>query len=118
MIRQGDVFQVDFGVPDGSGPGYSRPAAVVQNNLFNASNIRTVVVCALTSNLRRAEAPGNVLLAPGEANLGEQSVVNISQVFTVDKRDLTQKIGSLTSERTREVLNGVELLLEPRDVQG
>ncbi len=118
MIRQGEVFWVDFGEPEGSGPGYRRPAVVVQNNVFNASRIRTVVVCALTTNLQRAEAPGNVLLVPGEADLREQSVVNVSQVFTVNKRDLMQKIGSLSNERVREILDGINLLLEPQEVDG
>ncbi len=118
MIRQGEVFWVDFREPEGSGPGYRRPAVVVQNNVFNASRIRTVVVCALTTNLQRAEAPGNVLLVPGEADLREQSVVNVSQVFTVNKRDLMQKIGSLSNERVREILDGINLLLEPQEVDG
>lgn len=118
MIRQGEVFWVDFGEPEGSGPGYRRPAVVVQNNVFNASRIRTVVVCALTTNLQRAEAPGNVLLVPGEADLREQSVVNVSQVFTVNKRDLMQKIGSLSNKRVREILDGINLLLEPQEVDG
>lgn len=118
MIRQGEVFWVDFGEPEGSGPGYRRPAVVVQNNVFNASRIRTVVVCALTTNLQRTEAPGNVLLVPGEADLREQSVVNVSQVFTVNKRDLMQKIGSLSNERVREILDGINLLLEPQEVDG
>ncbi|HZY65840.1 MAG TPA: type II toxin-antitoxin system PemK/MazF family toxin [Rubrobacteraceae bacterium] len=103
--------------PGGSEPGYRRPAVVVQNDLFNTSNIRTVVVCALTTNLRRAGAPGNVLLDPGEANLLQQSVVNISQVFTVDQRDLVEKIGSLDSERASQVISGINLLLEPREVE-
>lgn len=117
MIRQGEVYWVDFGDPGGSEPGYRRPAIVVQNDLFNASNIRTVVVCSLTSNLRRAGAPGNVLLAPGEANLIQQSVVNISQVFTVDRRDLVEKIGFLGGERIREIISGINILLEPREVE-
>lgn len=118
MIRQGEVYWVDFGEPGGSEPGYRRPAVVIQNDVFNASNIRTVVVCPLTSNLRRAEAPGNVLLAPGEADLVEQSVVNVSQIFTVNKRDLVEKVGSLAGERVREVISGINLLLEPRNVEG
>lgn len=116
-IRQGDVFRVDFGVPRGSSPGYARPAVVVQNNVFNDSNIRTVVVCVLTSNLRRQNAPGNVLLTPGEGDLTEQSVVNISQIFTVDKEDLQRKIGALDVDRVQEILDGINLLLEPRDVR-
>lgn len=118
VIHQGEVYWVDFGEPGGSEPGYRRPAVVVQNGVFNASNIRTVVVCALTSNLRHAEAPGNMLLVPGEANLREQSVVNVSQVFTLDKRDLLEKVGSLSGERIREVVSGNNVLLEPRKVEG
>jgi mRNA interferase MazF len=117
VIHQGEVYWVDFGEPGGSEPGYPRPALVVQNDVFNASNVRTVVVCPLTSNLRRAEAPGNVLLGPGEANLPRQSVVNISQVFTVNKRDLVEKVGSLEGERVREVISGINVLLEPREVE-
>ena len=116
-IRQGDVFWVDFGVPRGTSPGYARPAVVIQNDVFNDSNIRTVVVCVLTSNLRRSAAPGNVLLAPGEGDLPEQSVVNVSQIFTVDKADLQRRIGALARDRVREILNGINLLLEPRDVR-
>ncbi len=116
--RQGDVFWVDFGVPRGASPGYVRPALVVQNNLFNYSRIKSVVVCALTTSLRLADAPGNVLLAPGEGELPDQSVVNVSQIFTVDKADLLNRIGALDDERVREVLRGINLLLEPRDTIG
>ncbi len=115
-IRQGDIFRVDFGVPRGSSPGYMRPAVVVQNDVFNASNIRTVMVCALTTSLRRRDAPGNVLLVPGEGDLSEQSVINVSRIFTVDKEDLALKIGKLGEDRVREVVAGIHLLLEPRDV--
>lgn len=104
---------MDVGNPDGSSPGYLRPYVVVQNNIFNRSGIRTVVMCALTSNLRRARDPGNVLLVPGEANLPEQSVVNVSQILTVDKRRLGDHIGALSDERVREVVSEIGLLLEP-----
>ena len=115
-INQGDVFWVDLGDPSGSGPGYRHPHVVIQNNVFNRSRINTVVVCVLTSNLKRAQAPGNVLLEKGEANLAQQSVVNISQVFTVDKRDLAEKIGTLSRQRVRQTLDGIRLLTEPRDI--
>lgn len=101
-------------VPTGSAPGYSRPHVVVQNDAFNRSRINTVVVCLLTSNLRRAGDVGNVLLAPGEGNLQEQSVVNVSQLSTVDKRELREQIGSLSRERAYEILRGINLVLEPR----
>ena len=116
MIQQGDVFWIDFGTPSGSGPGFLHPYVVIQNDLYNRSRLRTVVVCGLTSNLKRAEAPGNVLLTDGEANLPKRSVVNVSQVYTVDKDDLIEKIGTLSVDRIQEILDGIYFLLEPRDV--
>jgi len=116
VIRQGDIYWVDLGEPLGSEPGFRHPHVVVQNDVFNYSRIHTVVMCALTSNLQRAEAPGNVLLKPGEANLPKQSVVNVSQIFTVDKRQLEEKIGVLSTLRVREILDGIRLVLEPRSL--
>jgi mRNA interferase MazF len=116
VIQQGDIYWVDLQEPIGSEPGYRHPHVVVQNDVFNCSRIHTVVVCALTSNLQRAEAPGNVLLKPGEANLPKQSIVNVSQIFTVDKRQLEEKIGSLSTLRVREILGGIRLVLEPRSL--
>lgn len=117
VVGQGDVFWVDLGRPAGSGPGYRHPHVVIQNNLFNRSRIGTVIVCALTSNLKRAAAPGNVMLALSEANLPKQSVVNVSQVFTVDKAALVERIGTLSARRLRQILDGVRLLTEPRDIE-
>jgi mRNA interferase MazF len=116
VTRQGDIFWVDFGVPRGSEPGYLRPAVVIQNNVFNKSNISTVVVCLLTTNLRRQEDPGNVPLVPGEGNLDELSVANVSQIFTVDKADLSYKVGSLNTRRVEEIVSGIHLLLDPADI--
>ena len=113
-LSQGDVFWIDLDEPGGSEPSYRHPYVVVQNDLFNQSRIRTVVVCALTSNLSRARAPGNVLLDPGEANLPKQSVVNVSQIYTVDKSILEDKIGTLSARRVRQILTGISLVLEPR----
>ncbi len=117
VIKQGDLFWVDLGQPSGSDLSYRRPYLVIQNNVFNKSRINTVVVCSITSNLRRAESPGNVLLEKGEANLSKPGVVNISQIFTVNKGDLVEKIGSLSHNRVVQVLEGVELLIIPRDVK-
>ncbi len=116
VIHQGDVFWVDLGEPSGSEPGYRHPHVIIQNNVFNRSRINTVAVCVITSNLKRAESPGNVLLEAGEAQLPRQSVVNVSQLFTVDKRDLSEKIGTLSQERVEQILAGVNLVLEPRDI--
>ena len=116
MIRQGDVYWVDLGEPRGSAPGYRHPHVVIQNDLFNRSRINTVVVCVITSNLKRAAAPGNVLLEKDEANLAKRSVVNVSQIFTVNKADLAERIGTLSPQRVRQILDGVRLLTEPRDI--
>ena len=116
VIRQGDIFWVDLGTLSGSAPGYRHPHAVIQNDLFNQSKINTVVVCALTSNLKRAGVPGNVLLSKGEANLKKASVVNISQIVTVDKSDLTEKIGTLSPSRVEQIIDGIKLLIEPRKI--
>ena len=114
VICQGDIFWVELSSPTSSEPGYRHPHVVIQNDLFNQSRINTVVVCALTSNLKRADAPGNVLLKKGEANLPKKSVVNISQLFTVNKRDLYEKIGALSKDRIFEILQGIKLFMEPR----
>ena len=115
VIRQGEIYWVDLGEPAGSGPGYRHPHLVVQNNLFNQSRINTVVVCALTSNLKRARAPDNVLLGAGEGNLPKASVVNISQLFTVDKSRMRERIGRLSPQQLRSVVSGIVLLVEPRE---
>ena len=115
-IKQGDIFWIDLGIPGGSEPGYRHPHVVIQNNLFNQSKINTVVVCALTSNLMRGKAPGNVLLKKGEANLKKDSVVNISQIVTINKSDLAEKIGSLSPTRIRQIIEGLILLIEPREI--
>ena len=116
VIEQGEIYRVDLGESSGSAPGYRHPHIVVQNNLFNSSNINTVVMCALTSNLKRGLSPGNVVLKKGEANLPKQSVVNITQIYTMDKIDLFEKIGKVNSERLKEILLGIQLLTEPREL--
>lgn len=117
VIRQGDLYWIDLGQPIGSEPGYVRPYVVIQNDVLNSSKIRTVIVCALTSNLRRAAAIGNVLLEAGEANLPEPTVVNVSQVFTVDKALLTDKIGKLSRQRIRQILAGLTLVTEAQHLE-
>ncbi len=114
VIHQGDVFWIDLGDPSGSAPGYLHPHVVIQNDLFNHSRINTVVVCTITSNLKRARVPGNVPLEQDEAGLPRKSVVSVSQIYTVDKSDLTEKIGSLSSERVLQIIDGVRLLTQPR----
>lgn len=113
MIAQGEIHWVDFGTPGGSGPGYRRPVVIVQNDAFNASGISTVVVTVITSNLLLARAPGNVLLRKGEAGLPRRSVVNVSQVATVDRSMLKGRLGKLAPRRLHEVLEGIQIVLAP-----
>ncbi len=116
VVKQGDLFWLNLGKPSGSSPAQIRPCLVIQNNLFNQSKINTVVVCTITSNLDRAKAPGNILLLKKEANLPKKSVINVSQIYTVDKSDLEEKIGSLTKTRFHEVLEGIDLVLHPKEI--
>ena len=116
VIVQGDVFWIDLGESSGAEPGYRHPHVVVQNNVFNRSRLNTVVVCVLTSNLKRADAPGNVLLEKDEANLPKRSVVNVTQIFTADRGDLVERIGRLSRKRVRQILDGILLVMEPRDI--
>ncbi|MEO8354445.1 MAG: type II toxin-antitoxin system PemK/MazF family toxin [Chloroflexota bacterium] len=116
VINQGDVYWIELEEPTGSEPGYSHPHVVVQNNVFNASRINTVIVCALTSNIKRAAAPGNVLLEKGEANLPKQSVVLVSQIFTVDKSLLGEFIGTLVERRVKQIIEGIYLMTEIRNL--
>jgi len=108
---QGDIYWVRFGVSGDSGPSGKRPAVVIQNDLLNRSNIRTAVVALLTSNRKLSGIPGNVLLKKGTANLSKASVVVVSQVATVDKERLLEKIGTLDRAMLEQVLNGCQMVI-------
>lgn len=111
MIRQGAIYWLHFGAPESSAPAGRRPAVVVQQDRFSQSGISTVAVAAVTSNLRLAGMPGNVRLRRGEAGLPRASVVNVSQLQTVDRQQLRERIGVLDGKITRDILRGVALLL-------
>ncbi|NBD08247.1 MULTISPECIES: type II toxin-antitoxin system PemK/MazF family toxin [Corallococcus] len=106
-IHRGDVFWLGPDDSRGPAPSYSHPHVVVQEDVFNHSRITTVVVCALTSNLHRASEPGNVLLEVGEGDLPRQSVVVVSQISSVDKTRLGERIGSLSDARVEQILAGL-----------
>ena len=106
-INRGDVFWIAPDESRGPVPDYSHPHVVVQDDVFNHSRISTVVVCALTSNLHRANEPGNVLLEVGEGNLPRQSVVVVSQISSVEKARLGERIGSLSDARVEQILAGL-----------
>jgi mRNA interferase MazF len=106
-INRGDIFWIGPDDSRAAASAYAHPHVVVQDDVFNHSRISTVVVCALTSNLHRASEPGNVLLEAGEGNLPAQSVVVVSQVCSVEKSRLGERIGSLSDERVEQVLAGL-----------
>jgi mRNA interferase MazF len=106
-IDRGDVFWIAPDDSRGPVPSYSHPHVVVQDNVFNHSRITTVVVCALTTNLHKANGPGNVLLEVGEGNLPKQSAVVVSQISSVDKARLGERIGSLSDARVEQILAGL-----------
>lgn len=111
MIERGDIWWADLGEPRGSSPAGNRPVLVVQADAFNRARVSTVVVAAITSNLERADAPGNVLLRAEESGLPRDSVVNVSQVVTLNKRDLTERAAQLSFALQRQVDEGLRLVL-------
>jgi mRNA interferase MazF len=106
-IHRGDVFWIEPDESRGSVPGNAHPHVVIQDDVFNRSRIHTVIVCALTSNLKRANEPGNVLLDVGEGKLAKQSVVVVSQVSAVAKTQLGEYIGTLSDLRVEQILAGM-----------
>jgi mRNA interferase MazF len=107
VIRRGDVVWIPPAPSSDAADNYAHPHVVVQDDVFNRSRIDTVVVCALTSNLHRATEPGNVLLDVGEGNLPKQSVVVVSQIASVPKGRLGERIGALSHERVEQILAGL-----------
>ena len=110
MIR-GEIWWADLGIPFGSEPGFKRPVVVLQDNSFNKSRIRTTVVVSVTSNLSLVEAPGNVFLEQEESGLTKNGVINVSQISTIDKHRLIEKIGNITRTTEEKMNDGVELVL-------
>lgn len=111
MIVQGEVWWADLAEPSGSEPGFRRPVVVVQGDAFNRSRIATVVCVALTSNLRWADAPGNVLLPARTTGLPKDSVANVSQLVTLDREALTEPVGALPAKKLELVLLGIDIVL-------
>ncbi|KRT75857.1 MAG: transcriptional modulator of MazE/toxin MazF, mRNA interferase [Armatimonadetes bacterium CSP1-3] len=110
-ITQGDIWWADLPEPRGSGPGFRHPVVVVQGDALNRSRIATVVCVPLTSNVKWAAAPGNVLLSPDVTGLPKESVANVSQLVTLDKTDLTERTGKLPRSKLRLVLSGIDVVL-------
>ena len=111
VISQGHVYWASLPDPIGSGPGFRRPVLVVQGDAFNRSRSRTVVCVPLTSNLRWAEAPGNVMLSARATGLPKDSVVNTSQLITLDRSLLTEEVGKLSKRQLELILSGIDIVL-------
>lgn len=111
VVGQGEVWWADLPEPRGSGPGFRRPVVVVQGDALNLSRIATVVCVPLTSNLKWAEAPGNVLLATLTTGLPKDSVANVSQILTVDRSLLFERVGRLQARKLKLVLAGIDVVL-------
>ena len=111
VISQGDIWWADLPVPVGSGPGFRRPVIVIQADAFNRSRLATVVCVPLTTNTAWSDVPGNVLLAAHATNLPKDSVANTTQIVTLDKQLLTERVGKLTNTRLSLVLAALDAVL-------
>jgi mRNA interferase MazF len=112
VVGRGDIWWADLGEPRGSEPGYRRPVLVVQNDAFNASRIRTIVVVGLTTNLQRLDAPGNVLIPSKISGLSRDSVANVSQIMTLDRDEMAERIGRVSADVLKAVERGLRLVLD------
>ncbi len=111
-MRRGEIWWASLPSPRGSEPGYRRPVVVLQADAFNRSRIQTVVVASITSNTRLAAAPGNVRLTRRQSKLSRESVINVSQLLTLDRSFLTEKVGRLPSKPTAALEEGLRLILD------
>ena len=111
MISQGDIWWADLPPAVGSEPAYRRPVVVIQSDSFNQSSLATVVCVGITSNLKWAGSPGNVVLPARSTGLRRESVANVTQIVTADKADLTERAGKLSRAKLELVLSGVDTVL-------
>lgn len=112
MIQRGDIWWAELAAPTGSGPGKRRPVVVVSADSFNLSRISTVVAVAISSNVDLAAAPGNVALPESRSGLPKDSVVNVSQIVTFDRRQLGERVGVLDHDTLAQVDAGLRLALD------
>ena len=110
-MKRGEIWWASMGEPRGSEPGYNRPVVILSSNEFNQSLIQTVIVVVVTSNLRLVDAPGNFKITKKQSNLNKDSVVNVSQLITLDKTFLTEQVGKLNSTYISYLNEGVRLVL-------
>lgn len=112
VIRRGEIWWAELPEPVGSEPGYRRPLVIIQSNEFNNSNISTIIAAVITTNTHLAAAPGNVLLPAKKSKLPKKSVVNISQLITINKSFLTEKVHTLPNKVIEQIDNGIRLVLK------
>lgn len=110
-FRRGQIWWADLGTPRGSSPGYERPVIIIQSDPFNKTDIDSVIVAILTTNLRLARMPGNVLIERGIGGLKEDSVINVTQLYTLDRTDLMDLWGTLPREKMEKIDRGLRLVL-------
>lgn len=111
MIKRGEIWWASLEKPGGAEPGYRRPVLIIQADAFNRSRINTVIAAVISSNLKLSQAPGNVRLAQGVSSLKKESVVNVSQLITLDKSFLSEHVGRISSSKQREIDEGLRLVL-------
>ena len=110
-VGQGDVCWAKLAEPKGSGPGFRRPVVVVQGDALNRSRIATVVCVTLTSNVKWSAAPGNVTLSASATGLPRDSVANVAQIVTLDRVELTERVGKLSRSKLELILSGIDVVL-------
>ncbi len=110
-MKRGEIWWADLPPPRGSEPGYRRPVVIVSDDRFNASTLRTVIVVALTTNLRLGAVPGNVTVPAKGTGLSQTSVANVTQISTIDRADLDGQIGRVPSKVMDDIGNGLRLVL-------
>jgi mRNA interferase MazF len=110
-MYRGEIWWANLPEPVGSEPGYNRPVLVIQDDTFTQSKIDTIIVVIITSNLNLAAAPGNVLLPIAASGLQKDSVANVSQILTLDKKFLVERIGSLPDYLQSEIDDGIRTIL-------
>ena len=112
VIKRGEIWWAELPEPVGSEPGYKRPLVIIQSNEFNNSNINTIIAAVITTNLNLAAAPGNILLTAKKSKLPKKSVINISQLITINKSFLTEKVHTLSNKVMEQIDNGIRLVLK------
>ena len=112
VIKRGEIWWAELPEPVGSEPGYKRPLVIIQSNEFNNSNINTIIAAVITGNLHLAAAPGNILLSAKKSKLPKKSVINISQLITINKSFLTEKVHTLSNKIMEQIDDGIRLVLK------